>query len=415
MITFIVTILVFSLVILVHEYGHYKVAKSVGIKIEEFAIGMGPKLFKWERQGTIYTIRILPIGGYCKMEGEEEDVKSSTSYNCKTVWQRFKVIAAGPIMNYALAIVIFIIISFGYGVQGNMVDQILEESNLYSAGIRPGDRIVEINGNKAYIWDEIIYDLLEKNSDKLDEPLNIKIKRDKKIYEYNVMMDKKSMIGIYSSDQEANSNVVTISDKTYPAYIAGIRTGDKIISINNIETPTFIAISEAIKSSSSGILSINVMRDGKVETYNVTAVPSPQLMFNTTIEKSIMTTISSSIYKTGYYIRLMFEVIGKLITGNMKEGSVGGPVQIVSMIGETTKLGVYPLLNLVALLSINLGFFNLLPIPALDGSKLVFLIIEKIRGKKIPVEKEGIVHFIGFVCLITLMVFVTYKDIMRLF
>jgi len=149
--------------------------------------------------------------------------------------------------------------------------------------------------------------------------------------------------------------------------------------------------------------------------FNITPQRDVDLGFNTKLEKSVVTALVSSVYKTGYYIKLMFEFIGMLFTGQVGSEAVGGPVQVISMIGESAKLGLYPLLNLLAFISVNLGFMNLLPIPALDGSKLVFLIIEKVRGKKIPIEKEGFVHFIGFVLLITLMIFITYKDIVRLF
>jgi regulator of sigma E protease len=129
LITAIAAIIIFSLIVLVHEYGHYKVALSVGIRVEEFAIGMGPAIFKKEKNGILYSIRAIPLGGFCKMEGEEENVKSSTSFSTKTVWQRFMVIAAGPIMNFLLALVLFIIIGLIYGVTGTTVDYIDEASN----------------------------------------------------------------------------------------------------------------------------------------------------------------------------------------------------------------------------------------------------------------------------------------------
>ncbi|QSX06552.1 RIP metalloprotease RseP [Sedimentibacter sp. zth1] len=415
MVTFIATIFVFSLVILIHEFGHYKVAQSVGIKIEEFAIGMGPIIYKKIKNETVYSIRLLPIGGFVRMEGEEEDVQSSTSYNCKTVWQRFKVIAAGPIMNFVLAIIIFIIISFGFGVLGNTVNQMDENSEIYKAGIRPNDKIVSINGDKVYIWDEIIYDLLEKTSENLETPLDIKVERDKETLDFRVNQYTRNIIGIYSKSEQFETSIVETKDKQSPAYKAGIRTNDEIIKINNIDISNFEDIRLAINALNEDKLNITVKRDGQELKFEVVPKKVAQLGFNTHVEKSFITTVASSFYKTGYYIRLMFEFIGNLFGGHVKEGSVGGPIQIVSMIGETSKLGIYPLLNLVALLSINLGFFNLLPIPALDGSKLVFLIIEKIRGKKIPIEKEGFVHFVGFVLLITLMIFVTYKDVVRLF
>lgn len=414
MITFLATIFVFSLVILIHEYGHYKMAKMVGIKIEEFSMGMGPRIFKKVKNDTEYSIRLLPIGGFVRMEGEEDEIKSSSSFGAKTVWQRFKVIAAGPIMNFILAIVIFIIVGFFIGIEGTRINEIVPNSNLYKAGVRTNDKIVSINDKNVYILDEVIYELFEKQRDNLDKPYNVKIDRNGKIYNYNVLPDTKKVIGIFSNNQQANSNVIKISDKNLPAYEAGLRDGDKIIKVGSVETNSFSEISAAIVGTTDKSLNISVERDGAVKEFTITPVLTIQPTFNTHMEKSIVTTLSFSVYKTGYYIRIMFEFIGNLLKGQLREGSVGGPVQIVSMIGETSKVSFLALLKLTALLSINLGFFNLLPFPALDGSKLVFLIIEKIRNKKIPIEKEGMVHFVGFVILIALMIFVTYKDVIKL-
>lgn len=414
MITFLATIFVFSLVILIHEYGHYKTAKMVGIKIEEFSMGMGPRIYKKVKNGTEYSVRLLPIGGFVRMEGEEDEVKSSSSFGAKTVWQRFKVIAAGPIMNFLLAIVIFMIVGFFIGIEGTKINEISPRSNLYQAGVRSNDKIISLNDKKVYILDEIIYELFEKQRDTLDKSYNIKVKRNGKIFSYDVLPDTKKVIGIFSNDQQSNSNVIRISDKNLPAYKAGLKDGDKIIKVGNIETNSFSEISDAIVGTTDKSLNISIERDGIVKEVSLTPVLAIQPTFNTYMEKSIVTTLSFSVYKTGYYIKIMFEFIGNLIRGQLREGSVGGPVQIVSMIGESSRVSFLALLKLTALISINLGFFNLLPIPALDGSKLVFLIIEKIRNKKIPIEKEGMVHFVGFVILIALMIFVTYKDVIKL-
>lgn len=411
MLTFITAIIVFSVIVLVHEYGHYKVARNVGIRVEEFAIGMGPILYKKEKNGVLYSIRAIPIGGFCKMEGEEEDIKSKTSFSNKTVWQRFKVIAAGPIMNFLLALVLFIIIALSFGVSGNTIDVIDESSNEYAAGMRSGDKIISINGKNAYIWEDIYYEITstENNS------YIVEIERNGETKELNIENNYRKLVGITSTIVNGETTTtVSPSDMNSPAYKAGIKDGDKVIKVNDVPVNTWDEVTEKISASEESVIKITVDRDGKILEFETTPTNQISVRYNTKIEKSFMTALASSAYKTVYYIKLMFDVILQLVTGKLGSDAVGGPVMVISMVGEAAKSGLLSVLNLAAFISINLGFMNLLPIPALDGSKLVFLIIEAIRGKAIPIEKEGFVHFVGFVLLITLMIFITYKDILRL-
>ncbi len=204
MITLIASIFVFSLVILVHEFGHFKAAKSVGIAVEEFAIGMGPIIYKKEKNDTIYSIRLFPIGGFVKMEGEEEDINSTTSFSSKTVWQRFKVIAAGPLMNFVLAVVIYIIISAVFGVMGSTVDIILEESELYKAGVRSGDKIVTLNDDKVYIWDEIVYGITEDQN----KPYELTVKRGNETLTFDVNQYYRYVIGIQPYDKSDEASML---------------------------------------------------------------------------------------------------------------------------------------------------------------------------------------------------------------
>jgi len=411
LLTFITAIIVFSVIVLVHEYGHYKVARNVGIRVEEFAIGMGPILYKKEKDGVLYSIRAIPIGGFCKMEGEEEDIKSKTSFSNKTVWQRFKVIAAGPIMNFLLALVLFIIIALSFGVSGNTIDVIDESSNEYAAGMRSGDKIISINSKNAYIWEDIYYEITsaENNS------YIVEIERNGVTKELNIENNYRKLVGITSTIVNGETTTtVSPSDMNSPAYKAGIKDGDKVIKVNDVSVSTWDEVTEKISASEESVIKITVDRDGEILEFETTPTNQISVRYNTKIEKSVMTALASSAYKTVYYIKLMFDVILQLVTGKLGSDAVGGPVMVISMVGEAAKSGLLSVLNLAAFISINLGFMNLLPIPALDGSKLVFLIIEAIRGKAIPIEKEGFVHFVGFVLLITLMIFITYKDILRL-
>ena len=411
--TIIASILVFSSIVLVHEFGHYKAAKSVGIRVYEFAIGMGPTLLKREKNGTVYSIRAIPIGGFVQMEGEEEDVKTPTSFATKTVWQRFKVIAAGPFMNFVLALALFIIIAFSFGVYGNKVEYVDENSNEYAAGLRPGDKIISINGEKAYIWEDIFYEIT--NTDKTS--YIVKYEREKEVKEAKVNKNYRKLVGVTSTLVDGKTTTtVSPSDMSSPAYAAGIKEGDKIVKINDVAVSTWEEVIAQIElSSENSPVKVSVERDGLILDYNIVPQTQISVKFDTQLEKSFVTAIASSAYKTVYYIELMFKTISQLVTGKLGSDALGGPVMVISMVGEAAESGFLSLLNLAAFISINLGFMNLLPIPALDGSKLVFLLVEGIRGKSLPVEKEGYIHFIGFVVLIGFMLFITYKDILRLF
>lgn len=412
MLTLIASILVFSAIVLVHEFGHYKAAKSVGIKVYEFAIGMGPTVLKREKNGTVYSIRAIPIGGFVQMEGEEEDVKTSTSYSTKSVWQRFKVVAAGPVMNFVLALALFLIVAFSFGVYGNTIDFIDENSNEYAEGLRTGDSIVSVNGDKSYIWEDIYYEITNPNN----TYYTVEYKRDGVLKQAKISNNYRKIVGVTSKLVDGKTTTtVSPSDVTSPAYEAGIKDGDVITKINDVPVSSWEEITSNIEKTSDKAVKITVERNG--ETMDFTIVPQTQISvkFNTALDKSFSTAISSSAYKTVYFIKLMFKTIAQLVTGKLGSDSLGGPVMVISMVGEAAESGILSLLNLAAFISINLGFMNLLPIPALDGSKLVFLLVEGIRGKSIPVEKEGYIHFIGFVVLIGFMLFITYKDILRLF
>lgn len=412
MLTLIASILVFSAIVLVHEFGHYKAAKSVGIKVYEFAIGMGPTVLKREKNGTVYSIRAIPIGGFVQMEGEEEDVRTSTSFSTKSVWQRFKVVAAGPVMNFVLALALFLIVAFSFGVYGNTIDFIDENSNEYTAGLRTGDRIVSINGDKSYIWEDIFYEITNPDN----TYYNVEYQRDGVLKQAKISNNYRKIVGVTSKLVDGKTTTtVSPSDVTSPAYEAGIKDGDVITKINDVPVSTWEEITSNIEKTSDDAVKITVERNGETMDFTISPQTQISVKFNTALDKSFSTAISSSAYKTVYYIKLMFKTITQLVTGKLGSDSLGGPVMVISMVGEAAESGILSLLNLAAFISINLGFMNLLPIPALDGSKLVFLMVEGIRGKSIPVEKEGYIHFIGFVVLIGFMLFITYKDILRLF
>lgn len=332
MITAIAAIFVFLMVILFHEFGHFIAAKSVGIKVNEFSIGMGPKIFQRQKGETKYSVRVLPIGGFVSMEGEDEDSQDPRSFNRAKPWARIITVAAGAIMNFVLAVIVLIIVSYNIGIPTTTVLDTIENSPEERVGILSGDIIKSINGVEVDDWNSIV-------------------------------------------DRVGNSN-----------------PEDEMV--------------------------VRVIRDG--ETLDFTLKPTVSEEDNRVIigimpkyEKSISAAIAGGLSETSHMFQIMFNFIKMIFRGQVKTGDLTGPVGVIYTIGEAAKYGLINLLYLMGFISVNLGVFNLFPLPALDGSRIVFILIELIRGKPINPEKEGYVHFIGFILLMLLMIVVTYTDINR--
>lgn len=332
--TFIASVFVFGLLILVHELGHYFVARLTGIKVLELAIGFGPKIIGWTKDDIDYSLRAIPLGGFCRLLGETpEEAELPDSFPQKPVLSRAAVLTAGAAMNLFLAILVFFIIFFfiaGVPVaDSGKIGYLVEDFPAQEAGLQTGDILKSIEGHPVNEWEDIIYLI----SSRPEQVITIEIEREGSVKEFNIMT------------------------KTEPGSERGV------IGIGQpIERFRFI--------SSLGL----------------------------------------SFERFGMVIASIFMVL----TGQAPF-DVAGPVGIVYVIGEVAQTGFVNLLLLTALISISLGIMNLLPIPALDGGRLLFLMVEAVRGKKIDPEKEGMIHFIGFAVLIVLILFITYQDVLRFF
>lgn len=336
-------ILIFSFIVFFHELGHFLLAKKHGIDVEEFAIGMGPTLVSKEYKGTLYCIKLLPIGGLCMMGEDEEATDSPSNFNNKSVWARISVIAAGPVFNFILAFVFSIIIIVMVGVDKPVVTEVKEGFPAAEAGIEPGDTIVKINDKRVHIFREISA--------------------------YNRFHQGETM------------------------EIQYIRDGEKKTA----------SLSQKMDEE-LGYLRLGIGNGGYTKVGPVTV-------------------IRYAVYEVNYWIWNTMDSLKMLVTGEVGADQLSGPVGIVDVVDNTyqesksygTFVIAVQLLNIAILLSANLGVMNLLPLPALDGGRLVFLVIEVIRGKRIPPEKEGYVHFVGIVFLMALMAFVMYNDVRRIF
>lgn len=329
--TIIYAIIIFCVLIFVHEFGHFMAAKACGVKVNEFSIGMGPAFFKKQKGETLYSLRIFPIGGFCAMEGEDEDSDDERAFNKKPAWQRAIVLAAGALMNLLTAVILLIIIAFWAGQATTVIDEVLDDSPAYEAGIMAGDEITAIDGESINEWNDII-----------------------------------TIIG-GSEDETVDITV--------------LRDGREVSLTSTMEY------------------------DDEAGRYKIGITPE--------IEHSVIGSVSSGIKNTGSMTVMMYDILKKLITGEVSAKELSGPVGIVYAVSDTAKAGVIYVVYLAALLSLNLAIMNMLPFPALDGGRLLFLLIRKITGKRVTDEMEGKIHFIGIVLLMVLMVYVTWNDIFK--
>ncbi len=329
--TIIYAIIIFCLLIIVHEFGHFIAAKACGVKVNEFSIGMGPAFFKRQKGETLYSLRIFPIGGFCAMEGEDEDSDDERAFNRKPAWQRAIVLAAGALMNLITAVILMIIIAFWSGQATTVIDQVLDDSPAYEAGLETGDEIIDINGSEINEWNDII--------------------------------------GVIGESREETASITVIRDGK----------------------------EETLTSS--------MEYDEEAGRYKIGITP--------VIEHNVIASVGAGIRNTGDMTVMMYDIIKKLFTGEVSTKELSGPVGIVYAVSDTAKAGIIYVVYLAALLSLNLAIMNMLPFPALDGGRLLFLIIRKITGKRVTDEMEGKIHFIGIVLLMLLMVYVTWNDIFR--
>ena len=343
MLKIILAILLFTVIVVFHELGHFLLAKWNGVCVEEFAIGIGPTLIGKKIGETVYGIKALPFGGCCVMKGEDGDDTSEGSLNSKTPLQRFSIIFAGPFFNFILAFFFGMILVAMAGVYYPVIGQVEKNGGAYEAGLKEGDEILKMDHARMHEYTDIsLYNFFHSDHPEVE----ITYRRDGEIHK-----------------------VTVVRKMTDGRYICGIYGPEK-----------------PVRQGPAGI-------------------------------------VRYGWYEMVRQINMTFQSLRMLVTGKASPNDLSGPVGIVNTIGESydasivygIKVAFMTMLSFAILLSANLGVMNLLPLPALDGGRLVFIILEMIRGKKIDPEKEGMVHFAGLILLLTLMVLVMGNDIRKIF
>ncbi len=428
-ISIIIALLIFGLLVLIHEFGHFIVAKKNGVVVNEFSIGMGPRIFsRVAKSGTRYSVKILPLGGSCAMLGEDEDNEEEGSFNSKSIWARMAIIFAGPFFNFILAFVLALVVIGFVGADISYVTSVDENSPAYEAGLRTGDRITNYNGAHATLGREIY---LEDYVNPLDgSEISISFVRDgeEKTIRYTPDTEKKYMVGMNYTASDAQAEITKVNNGSAMDE-AGVQSGDVVTEIDGTKITTGKQMSEYIVAHPFGDKDVNmtVKRNGKeidvVIKPQMTEIADSGFTYNLGREKqSFGGIIKYSFTEVRYEIVSVLKSLKMLVTGKVSANEVSGPVGIVDVIGDTytsaksegVAMTILTLLNLAIMLSANLGVMNLLPIPALDGGRLFLYLIEIVTRRTIPKEKEGMIHFIGFILLMALMVFLVFNDIRKL-
>ena len=356
--TIILFIIVFGLVVISHEMGHFLIGRKNGIRVAEFSVGMGPTLFSFMKRGTKYSLKLLPLGGACMFEGEDgvereqqqgqepgrADAPEGIAFTEAGVWSRIATVFAGPFFNFILAFVIAVILSAFSGADLPTVGTVVEGSAAAEAGLQPGDVITKIGREPIHFYREVSMISALNQGEKME----ITYKR---------------------NGEKAVTTLFPQYDENDKRYYMGITNGGEYLRCNPLQVFQY------------------------------------------------------GFYEVEYWVKITYKSLRMLVMGQVSKDDVSGPVGIAQLVGESydaaeknygTPYAILTMLEIVVLLSVNLGIMNLLPLPALDGGRLVFMLVEVVRGKPVPPEKEGMVHFAGLVVLMALMVFIMYNDIMRL-
>lgn len=339
----VIAIVIFSIIILFHELGHFLLAKANGIRVNEFCLGLGPTIIGFQKGETKYSLKLLPFGGACMMEGEDEESADDRAFGKKSVWARISVVAAGPIFNFIMAFVFSFILLSNNGYDLPMLADVSEGYPAEAAGMQAGDVIVKLDNTRIHFFRDIsAYTQFHPG-----ETVTVTYERDGERYE---------------------TELTPMYNEEYGYYMYGFL--------------------------------------GSTERY----------------QGNVLETLKYSFYEVKYWISATLNSLKALVTGQVSVNDMSGPVGIVDMIGDGYEQSVsvsyfaafLQMLYITIFLSANLGVMNLLPLPALDGGRLLFMIIEVIRGKRVDPDKEGMVHFIGMMLLFALMIFVLFNDVKRI-
>jgi regulator of sigma E protease len=423
---------VLGVMILVHEFGHYAAAKWFGVRVDVFSIGFGKRLVGFRRGVTDYRISALPLGGYVKMAGEnplESRTGAPDEFMSHPRWQRFVIAVAGPVMNILLAIVLLTGVFMVHYERPEFFDQpavigwVLDNSPAAKAGIEQGDRVVRIDGAQNPTWEDVLLKVMISGK----QPVSIAIERGNTFLEKQVKPEVEGTDDYGSVGWQPEQNVtVTELMSNMPAEKAGIQLNDHIIAVNGIPMRSVFAIIHYLQANGEKPVDVTVGRNGKEMHYTMSPmkmVENGQVGYRLgfgiagpmKVEKlPFSKALSVSLQENKRYSMLIVELVRKMIEHKVSIKQMEGPIGIARASGDAARQpGWTPLLQLMAMISLNLGIFNLLPIPILDGGIILLLIIESVMRRDISIHIKERIYQTAFVFLLLFAAVVIYNDLMK--
>jgi regulator of sigma E protease len=426
--SFFAFIFVLGVLVFVHELGHFLAARRIGVRVLTFSLGFGPKLLSFRRGDTEYCISAIPLGGYVKMAGENPDdarTGAPDEFLSKSKWQRFQVLIMGPVMNLALAVVVMALVLYQgapvpeYEQMPVVVGSVEENAVAAKAGIQPGDRIVSIDGRYVETWEHYAVGIVPK----ANRQVNLVVERDGRPLSISltpaaVGRFEMGDIGIFPVMRPEISAV----NPGQPAHEAGLLPGDVILAAGGERRAPQRRVIELIRASENTPLPLEILRDGQVMSITVTPRQTGDtVMIGAQIspfelrivEPGILEALQLSAERNWEWTKLIFTTLGGLFTRETSVKQLMGPVAIADLSGSAAEQGWLPLFGLMAMISLNLGLLNLMPIPVLDGGHIAILALEGLSRRDFSMKVKEKMLLAGFVLLVMLMVTVIYNDLVR--
>ncbi|RJL73050.1 RIP metalloprotease RseP [Acinetobacter radioresistens] len=441
-------ILLLGPLIAIHEFGHYFVARKLGVKVQVYSIGFGPTLIKWKskKSGIQYQLSALPFGGYVKMlderEGNVAEEDLPQAFNRQSPWKRIAIVAAGPLINLVFAIVLFWILFLPSQEQLNTrVGKIFPGTPAAAVQMQTGDKITAIDGTPVSTWEKLNYAIVDRAGE--TGVIQVQVERQGQLQQFNLPIQN------FLKDQSKSPletlgfipyrpqipAVVTKLNEDGAAIRQGIKEGDKIVAIDGVKMKDWFDVVEIVQASPEKLLKIDVLRNGEIKQFDVMPQGQRDNMGNVigmlgvqstpgkvtipdeykqTIQYNPAQALMMAVDKTGQISGMILNSMAKMVRGLIGLDNLSGPITIAKVAGQSAEMGWQTFISFMALMSISLGILNLLPIPMLDGGHLVYYFIEAIRGKPVSEQIQIFGLKIGMVLLGSMMLLALFNDFMRL-
>ena len=426
-----------AVLIFVHELGHFLAARKCGVIVEKFSIGFGKKLFGFTSRGTEFIVAAIPLGGYVKMKGEElgEETSEEGSFSAAPPQHRLLIAFAGPAFNilFALAIYVFVYM-IGVETIGPVIGTVKENSPALEAGLQTGDKIISVNNNPIRFWSQLQKKVYHSPGEKLDFQIE---RLNKGIINLEIIPTTEEIKNLFGDTEQVGligitplANTITYIKKESAAEKAGLQLNDRIIAVQNINIFGWSDLRPAAVDKPGELLTFKIQRNDTEILIPLT--PTPKTIkgpdgndlkigeigigmsgLMVLEQYGLIGSVSRAIKETWEMTSLIAISVQKMLFGSIPADQIGGPILIFQIYGEQAEQGFNEFIRLTALLSINLGLINLLPIPILDGGHILFFLLEIIKGRPVSERNRELAQQVGFFMLISLMAFAFYNDIAR--